>query len=189
MVLNLNGNSIGVSCDLAAKMRAWGFSFDFFDARAAALALIAAGPGLRIGVPFAFSMHRALIHHWLESLGCPLPEGLEIYTIPSPHMTEALAAGEIDVYQAGAAIGLVFDFQWFMVAFGRRRDCTDRSGSAGAEPRPWQIRLGRVSEWVCRQLGADHGCGPDYRNHRLCSRPGHVCPAITFHFFEQPLTS
>ncbi len=61
MVLNLNGNTIGVSRDLAARMRAGGFTFDFADARAAGLALLAAGTRLRIGVSFAFSMHRELV--------------------------------------------------------------------------------------------------------------------------------
>ena len=77
MVLNLNGNTIGVSRDLAARMRANGYGFDFADARAGGLALLAACRGLRIGVPFAFSMHRELIHYWLDGLAQPLPDGLE----------------------------------------------------------------------------------------------------------------
>lgn len=107
MVLNLNGNTIGVSRGLAAKMRAGGFIFDFADARAAGLALLAVGPGLRIGVPFAFSMHRELISYWLDGLGPRLPEGLEIYTIPPPRMAEALAAGEIDAFCVGEPRGSV----------------------------------------------------------------------------------
>lgn len=107
MVLNLNGNTIGVSNDLAARMRGHGFRFDFTDARAAGLALLAAGPGLRIGVPFAFSMHRELIHYWLEGLGPPLPDGLEVYTVPPLRMAEALAAGEIDAFCVGEPRGSV----------------------------------------------------------------------------------
>lgn len=107
MVLNLNGNTIGISADLAGRMRAAGYGFDFADARAAGLALLAQGAGLRIGVPFAFSMHRELIHYWLEGLGQPLPAGLEIYTIPPPRMAEALAAGEIDAFCVGEPRGSV----------------------------------------------------------------------------------
>lgn len=107
MVLNLNGNTVGVSRDLAARMRAGGFAFDFADARAAGLALLGAGPGLRVGVPFAFSMHRELIHYWLGSLGLPLPTGLEICTVPPPRMAEALAAGEIDAFCVGEPRGSV----------------------------------------------------------------------------------
>ena len=107
MVLNLNGNTVGVSRDLAARMRAGGFAFDLSDARAAGLALLGAGPGLRVGVPFAFSMHRELIHYWLGSLGLPLPTGLEICTVPPPRMAEALAAGEIDAFCVGEPRGSV----------------------------------------------------------------------------------
>jgi NitT/TauT family transport system ATP-binding protein len=107
MVLNLNGNTIGVSRDLAARMRAAGFGFDFADARTAGLALLGLGSGLRIGVPFAFSMHRELIHYWLGGLGLPLPAGLEICTVPPPRMAEALAAGEIDAFCVGEPRGSV----------------------------------------------------------------------------------
>ena len=108
MVLNLNGNSIGVSVALAERMRAAGFGFDFADARAAGLALLAAaGPRLRIGVPFAFSMHRLLIQYWLDGLDVPLPEGLEIATVPPPRMAEALAEGEIDAFCVGEPRGSV----------------------------------------------------------------------------------
>ena len=107
MVLNINGNTIGVSNDLAVRMGADGFGFDFADARAAGLALLAAGSGLRIGVPFAFSMHRELIHYWLAGLGSELPEGLEIHTVPPPRMAESLAAGEIDAFCVGEPRGSV----------------------------------------------------------------------------------
>lgn len=106
MVLNLNGNTIGVSAGLAARMRAAGHDFGFDDARAAGLALLTAGQGLRIGVPFAFSMHRELIQYWLDALGPP-PEGLQIHTIPPPRMAEALAAGEIDAFCVGEPRGSV----------------------------------------------------------------------------------
>ena len=107
MVLTLNGNTIGVSRGLAARMRALGFGFDFVNARAAGLALLAAGPNLRIGVPFAFSMHRELIQYWLDGLGQSLPPGLEIVTVPPPRMAEALAAGEIDAFCVGEPRGSV----------------------------------------------------------------------------------
>jgi len=111
MVLNLNGNTIGVSQDLADRMRTLGHEFDFADARAAGLALVAAGKGLRIGVPFAFSMHRELIQYWLDGLGQPLPPGLEpgleIVTVPPPRMAQALAAGEIDAFCVGEPRGSV----------------------------------------------------------------------------------
>jgi ABC-type nitrate/sulfonate/bicarbonate transport system substrate-binding protein len=105
-VLNLNGNAIGVSTALAARMTGHGFELN--DAKAAGMALLeAAGQGLRIGVPFAFSMHRELVHYWLERLGQALPDALQIITVPPPLMPDALAAGEIDAFCVGEPRGSV----------------------------------------------------------------------------------
>lgn len=105
-VLNLNGNAVGVSTALAARMQAHDFALS--DARAAGLALLkAAGPRLRIGVPFAFSMHTELVRYWLEGLGQGLPKGLEIVTVPPPLMPDALATGEIDAFCVGEPRGSV----------------------------------------------------------------------------------
>lgn len=105
-VLNLNGNAVGVSQALAARMA--GHDFGFADAGAAGRALLAAaGPGLRIGVPFAFSMHRELVDYWLNGLDLPLPAGLQIITVPPPLMPDALAAGEVDAFCVGEPRGSV----------------------------------------------------------------------------------
>ena len=108
MVLNLNGDVIGVSTALATQMRAQGHGFDFTDAKAAGLALrAAAGARLRIGVPLRFSMHIELIRYWFAGLGKPMPDGWEICTVPPPRMAEALAAGEIDAFCVGEPRGSV----------------------------------------------------------------------------------
>lgn len=108
MVLNLNGDVIGVSTALATQMRAQGHGFDFTHAKAAGLALrAAAGARLRIGVPLRFSMHIELIRYWLAGLGKPMPDGWEICTVPPPRMAEALAAGEIDAFCVGEPRGSV----------------------------------------------------------------------------------
>lgn len=105
-VLNLGGNAVGVSQALAGRMAGHGFALT--DARAAGLALLAAaGDRLRIGVPFAFSMHHELVRYWLDGLGRPLPAGLEIVTVPPPLMPEALAAGEVDAFCVGEPMGSV----------------------------------------------------------------------------------
>lgn len=107
-VLNQNGNVIGVSLELAARMRGLGHDFGFADARAAGLALLeAAGRRLRIGVPFAFSMHHELVRYWLGALGRRLPQGLSIVTVPPPLMADALAADEIDAFCVGEPRGSV----------------------------------------------------------------------------------
>lgn len=107
-ILSLNGNSIGVSRELAQRMQAAGYSFDFADAHKAGAALIAASPGrLRIGVPFPFSMHAELLYHWLGAMGLSAPQDLDVHTVPPPLMAEALAAGEIDAFCVGAPWGSI----------------------------------------------------------------------------------
>lgn len=102
-VLNLNGNAVGVSTALAARLDA-----EFGDARGMGRALLpAAGPGLRIGVPFLFSMHHELVRYWLAGLGQQLPAGLEIVTVPPPLMPDALAAGAVDAFCVGEPRGSV----------------------------------------------------------------------------------
>ena len=99
--LNANGDVIGVSATIAAKMRANGYGFDFTDATLAAQALRAAAPTpLRIGVPFPFSMHRELVAYWLGA--DPI-----IHTVPPPRMADALAADEIDAFCVGEPWGSV----------------------------------------------------------------------------------
>ncbi|MEJ6388820.1 ABC transporter substrate-binding protein [Gymnodinialimonas ulvae] len=106
-VLSVNGNVIGISRPLEAKLRGAGYPFDFADARAAGAALAIAAPeGLTIGVPFPFSMHVELLHVWRAAtpLAC-VP--LEIRTVPPPMMADALAAGEIDAFCVGEPWGSV----------------------------------------------------------------------------------
>lgn len=105
-VLNLNGNVVGVSSKLARRMS--GHDFALTDARATGLAMLeAAGSALRIGVPFAFSMHHELVRYWLEGLGRALPPLLQIVTVPPPLMPDALAAGEVDAFCVGEPRGSV----------------------------------------------------------------------------------
>ncbi|CUH75599.1 ABC transporter substrate-binding protein [Tropicibacter naphthalenivorans] len=105
-VLSMNGNVIGVSRDLADRLRGVGHRFGFDDAREAGQALIAAAPGrLRIGVPFPFSMHAELVYYWLSSLGLPAPQSVDIRTVPPPLMSDALKAGEIDAFCVGEPWG------------------------------------------------------------------------------------
>ncbi|WP_054005923.1 CmpA/NrtA family ABC transporter substrate-binding protein [Cypionkella psychrotolerans] len=105
-VLNLNGNVVGISNALAAKMASAGYGFDFTDAAAAGQALLEAAPSLRIGVPYTFSMHRELLLYWLAASGAHAAQ-LDIRTVPPPRMAEALQAGEIDLFCVGEPWGSV----------------------------------------------------------------------------------
>ncbi|MEO0484775.1 MAG: ABC transporter substrate-binding protein [Pseudomonadota bacterium] len=106
MVLSVNGNVIGVSRALADDMRAMGYGFDFNDAWAAGRAVVAARrTGLRVSVPFPFSMHAELIYYWLSALGLHAPQDVNVRTVPPPMLAEALETGEIDAFCVGEPWG------------------------------------------------------------------------------------
>ena len=107
MVTSLNGTVIGLGTRLADRLGAAGHPFDFRDAHAAGTALITASrpEGLRIGVPFPFSMHAQLIHYWLSACGLPPGPDIQIRTVPPPMMAEALADGDIDAFCVGEPWG------------------------------------------------------------------------------------
>jgi len=105
-VLSVNGTVIGVSAALAARLRDQGHGFAFNDAHTAGHALIAAAPDrLRIAVPFPFSMHAELLYYWLNALGFPAPQNIDIHTVPPPLMADALRAGAVDAFCVGEPWG------------------------------------------------------------------------------------
>lgn len=105
-VLSVNGTVIGVSSSLARRLTDADYRFSFDDALSAGKALTAvAGPDLRIGVPFPFSMHAELLTYWLKGLGTDTPGGISIRTVPPPLMTEAIRNGEIDAFCVGEPWG------------------------------------------------------------------------------------
>ncbi|CUH88553.1 Nitrate transport protein NrtA precursor [Phaeobacter sp. CECT 5382] len=107
-VLSINGNVIGVSTELAAKITDQGHGFTFDDARAAGHALLSASNApLRIGVPFPFSMHAELLYYWLNALGFAAPNAVDIRTVPPSLMADAISAGEIDAFCVGEPWGSI----------------------------------------------------------------------------------
>lgn len=135
-VLSVNGDVLGVSAALEARLRAQGFGFDFADALAARAALAAAVEGpLRIGVPFPFSTHVALVRHWLAQEAPPY----SLHTIPPPRMAEALAEGEIDAFCVGEP--------WGSVAVERGAGALILPGTAIWAAAPEKVLAARAS-WV-----------------------------------------
>ncbi|MEO0370784.1 MAG: CmpA/NrtA family ABC transporter substrate-binding protein [Pseudomonadota bacterium] len=105
-VLSVNGNVIGVSRDIGARMREAGHDFAFDNAQSAGQALIGViEDTLRIGVPFPFSMHAELVHYWLHAMGLKAPKAVSVHTVPPPMMADALRAGDIDAFCVGEPWG------------------------------------------------------------------------------------
>lgn len=105
-VLSMNGNVFGVDRKLEAQLRAAGHDFSFDDPHAAGAALKqVSGTGLRVGVPFPFSMHAELVSYWLGAKGWQMGTDFEIRTVPPALMGDAIAAGEIDAFCVGEPWG------------------------------------------------------------------------------------
>lgn len=107
-VLSVNGDVVGVSIEIAQKIKALGQISGTNRAAAVGQALITAAPGrLRVGVPFPFSMHAELLYYWLTALGLEAPRDLDMHTVPPSRMAEAVRCGEIDVFCVGEPWGSV----------------------------------------------------------------------------------
>jgi ABC-type nitrate/sulfonate/bicarbonate transport system substrate-binding protein len=108
MVLSVNGNVVGVSRQIAERMRENGIPADFMAAEEIGRSLVDVCPRpLRVGVPFPFSMHAELLYYWLEALGLRAPQELDVRTVPPPRMAEAMSDGEIDAFCVGEPWGSV----------------------------------------------------------------------------------
>ncbi len=108
MVLSVNGNNMGVSPSIAARMRAAGWDGDFQTPFETGQHLLkATGGKLRLGVPFPFAMHTELTYHWLGSFGIDARNALELRIVPPPQMADAIAADEIDAFCVGEPWGSI----------------------------------------------------------------------------------
>lgn len=152
MVLSMNGQVFGLGSHLPA--------IPFGDPLRAGRALAELGRGLRIGVPFPFSMQAELLAYWLDGI---LPPGaLEVRTVPPPRMAEALNAGEIDgfcvgepwgshaVEEAGAQLVLPGSAIWSQAP---EKVLAARSGWADQEPDlagRLMRALWRAGRWVAK---------------------------------------
>ncbi|MGB0658859.1 MAG: CmpA/NrtA family ABC transporter substrate-binding protein [Mangrovicoccus sp.] len=106
MVLSVNGNVIGVSTEIAERMRVNGWDGDFFDPIGTGQQLVTATDRrLRVGVPFPFSMHAELLYHWLGALGVSTPGELDVRTVPPQLMPQAMAEKELDAFCVGEPWG------------------------------------------------------------------------------------
>ncbi|WP_238364506.1 CmpA/NrtA family ABC transporter substrate-binding protein [Mesobacterium pallidum] len=106
MVLSINGSVIGAARDLAARVAKAAPTAGFLDAFSVGRALLSVGPrALRVGIPFPFSTHYELVDYWLGAIDPAARDRLQIHTVPPPRMSEAVAAGEIDLFCVGEPWG------------------------------------------------------------------------------------
>lgn len=107
MVLSANGTVFGVSADMAQQLEVNGFGFDFSDAAKAGQALASLPRPLRIGVPFALSMHFELVSYWLSKSNLELGKDFLISAVPPPLMAQAVKNGDLDAFCVGEPWGSV----------------------------------------------------------------------------------
>lgn len=106
MVLSINGSVIGAARPLAAEVARAAPTAGFLDAFSVGRALLSAGPReLRVGVPFPFSTHYELVDYWLGAIDPAAHDRLQIRTVPPARMSQAVAAGEIDLFCVGEPWG------------------------------------------------------------------------------------
>ena len=108
-VLNVNGNAISVSRELANMMAPRG-SLENVEATLRTLAALGeavralhrrrAAP-LTFGVPFPFSCHAYELRHCLAHAGLRTGQEVEIIVVPPPLMVDALRAGKLDGFCVG----------------------------------------------------------------------------------------
>ncbi len=98
MVLSVNGTVFGASNTLAADLG----DTTFGDATGLLNSLSKRTDGLRIGVPFPYSMHRLLLSYW--AAGRPDLK-IDTVTVPPPRMADAVADGHVDAFWVGEPWG------------------------------------------------------------------------------------
>jgi NitT/TauT family transport system ATP-binding protein/nitrate/nitrite transport system substrate-binding protein len=107
MSLSLNGNSVVLAEALAAAVLRDGARPSTLEAGRRLRGLLEVGRRPRLAVVQGWSTHNLLLRYWLAASGID-PEGaVDITVVPPAEMPQALAAGRIDGFCAGAPWGAV----------------------------------------------------------------------------------
>jgi NitT/TauT family transport system ATP-binding protein/nitrate/nitrite transport system substrate-binding protein len=104
MSLSAGGNAVTVASGLAGRVGLEGSALDRARRLQAALAHI---PPPRLAVVHGYSTHNLLLRYWLAAGGIDPDRDVEIVTLPPEATADALAAGAIDGFCAGAPWGAV----------------------------------------------------------------------------------
>jgi len=103
-MLGLNGNTITVSTQLAARLEVSGIGEIAETGRRLALlaqAEAAGGQKLRFAVVHRYSSHNYMLRYWLAASGCDPDRDVEIVVVPPPAVAQAFADGDIDASCVG----------------------------------------------------------------------------------------
>jgi NitT/TauT family transport system ATP-binding protein/nitrate/nitrite transport system substrate-binding protein len=104
MSLSSGGNTVTLAAPLVQRIGRAGSALDRARRLKAVLAEIAPP---RLAVVHGFSTHNLLLRYWLAAGGIDPDRDVEILTLPPEATADALAAGEIDGFCAGAPWGAV----------------------------------------------------------------------------------
>jgi NitT/TauT family transport system ATP-binding protein/nitrate/nitrite transport system substrate-binding protein len=161
MGISQGGNTVTVSCDIAADLPGQ------LSREAAAAGLRAwlhrqkAPP--RFAVVQVFSTHNLLLRYWLASVGIDPDRELEIVVIPPDRVVAELSAGHIAAFCAGAPWGEVAE------ATGSGRILV---GTSSIRPRHAEKCLAIAGDWAAEQPNAATALSRALRvAQRLCDQP------------------
>ncbi len=107
MGISLNGNSVTVSHEIADAIDAGGTAGALAAGRRFSACLRTRSKRPRIAVVHIFSTHNLLLRYWLAASGIDPDKDVEIIILPPAETAQALKAGEIDGFCAGAPWGSV----------------------------------------------------------------------------------
>jgi ABC-type nitrate/sulfonate/bicarbonate transport system substrate-binding protein len=107
MGLSLNGNSVVLATALADAVLAGAERPQPLEGGRRLRGLLRVSPPLRLAVVHAFSTHDLLLRYWLAASGIDPERDVELVVVPPAETADALAAGRIDGFCAGAPWGAV----------------------------------------------------------------------------------
>jgi NitT/TauT family transport system ATP-binding protein/nitrate/nitrite transport system substrate-binding protein len=103
--VSLGGNTVTLARELAAETRAIAALQSLPMARALAVRLEDRKEPLTLGIVHKYSTHNLLLRYWLASGGLKVGQQVQLTVVPPARAAEALAAGQIAGFCAGAPWG------------------------------------------------------------------------------------
>ena len=103
--ISLGGNTVTLSRDLAHRVQDLVKDSDRTSAEALAACLAGREQPLTLGVVHAWSSHNLLLRYWLATAGLEAGRDVRLTVVPPARAVEALAAGQIAGFCAGAPWG------------------------------------------------------------------------------------